>query len=199
MIDFEERLHAGNSTCIAAFAAGTQHVFQFGRLLSALQLPHVLFRDSATRWYQHGIKGIGDRQAVADYLRDLARRYRVKTAGVSSGAYAALLYGQLAGVEEIIAISPVTTGTATDDIDPKWHHRVAPAPHDPFTIDDLLPLFKGGCTSNIKAFVSDGPGTELDIHMARRLGVEPTLIPGYSHADLARNMRDTGLLATLLR
>lgn len=197
-IDFEEHLVPGD-ICIVAFAAGSQDVFQFGRVLRSLSLSHVLMRDSTRSWYQRGVAGIGDRGKVATYIRDLASHYYVKTAGVSSGAYAALLYGHLAGVDEIIAISALTTGTSVDDLDPQWHHRVAPDPVTHLQIDDLKKVLQVSSRPCVKAFVSDGDDTVLDAHMSRRLGVEPTLIAGHSHSSLARHMRDCGLLAELLK
>lgn len=199
-IDVEERfLESASSICIIAFASGNQREFNFGRVLANLRLPHVLIRDSATRWYQQGVAGLGNLATVVDYLCAIRRQFYLKTVGLSSGAYAALLYGQLAEADEIIAISPMT-GTETDDLDPQWHYRVKPDPDekDPPQIDDLRKFFVNGSRCKIKAFVSDGEGTELDAHMARRIGVNPILIPGYSHAGLAKGMRDCGLLARLL-
>lgn len=201
MSDIKENLFCGppgqqrepGDICIVAFAA-SQDVFQFGRLLERLELPHVLMRDSSLRWYQDGIAGIGDRAAVAAYLRDLAHGYHVKTIGASSGAYAALLYGKLAQIHEIIAISPVTTITEISDIPAHWHHRLAP--NHPFAIDDLKMVFADGTNPPVRAFVTDD---DLDVHMVRRLGIEPTLISGHQHSTLARHMRDCGLLATLLK
>ena len=63
---------------------------------------------------------------------------------------------------------------------------------------ELLPYFENGPYPTVKAFISDGPDTRLDRQMIERIGVKPTVIPGYSHGELARGMRDRGLLKELL-
>ena len=185
--------------CVVAFAGDSQQRFQWGNLLRRLDVSHVLLRDSETKWYQRGVRGAGWQSDVVRMISDYRGWYYVKTVGVSSGAYAALLYGQLAEVHEVIAVSPVT-GKEVDDLDPRWHDRVLPTPgvEDPSPIVDLRKIFRGGAKPHVRAYVSDGEGTEIDAHMSRRIGVEPTLIPGYSHSALARGMRDSGILDRLL-
>lgn len=189
--------------CVVSFASDSQQLFEFGMTLRSCNVAHVLFRDVRTKWYQHGVMGIGDRPAVVTYLQRLTHRYSyVKTLGISSGAYAALLYGQLAAVDEVIAISPVT-GKEVDDFDPKWHKYILPQPGipDPSPIDDLRQFFKEGLATRVSAFVSTGFGAEVDFQMVTRIGVpdkDITIIPGYEHSTLARHMRDTGLLQQVI-
>ena len=77
---------------------------------------------------------------------------------------------------------------APEEFDPVWHHRVRSH------LDlDLKPYFPHGPIPFTRAFVSDGDGAELDDTMARRIGIEHVrLIPGHSHAGLARAMREEG-------
>lgn len=198
-MDFQEHLCPG-PTCVLAFASGAGR-FEWGGFLGRLGVPHVLFRDTTDHWYLRGVIGLGDRYEVVVYIRRLIlERKRVVTLGLSSGSYAALLYGHLARAAEAIAISPITgKGTAVfDDFEPQWRHRIEHGPEHPEVLD-LKPLFKLWQLP-VRAFVSDGAGTELDRGMAERLGpgVEITRVPGYSHAGLAKALCIDGTLARLL-
>jgi pimeloyl-ACP methyl ester carboxylesterase len=198
MTGYEEHL-SDTQTCVVAFASGDGSTiipdvpnFEFGATLEKLGCSYVLMRCSnAEIWYEAGVEGIGDRTSVASYVALLAHRYRVITVGVSWGAYGALLYGQLGCVQEIIAISPITgTGAMIEpELEKRWHHRIA-ASHP----IDLKPLFMSRPrVARIRAFISDGDGTELDRMMAQRLGIKNiNLIPGHSHSGLAKHMRDSG-------
>lgn len=188
-MDFEEHLHGGRRV-VVAFAGGPQNVYQFGRLLARLGTPHVLMRDSTQKLHQHGVAGIGDFLQTATYIARLRRQYgMVTTVGVSSGSYSALLYGQMIGVDEVVAVSPLSTRTEVDDFDPRWHSQIV----DPNQADapDLRHFFRNGPIPHVRAYVSDGEATELDRQMATRIGItDITLVPGYSHSQLARGMRD---------
>ena len=204
MKNYEEHFYE-TPLCVVAFASdGGRSIipdvpdYEFGNYLATLGCSFVLMRDTPDRWYTQGIEGIGDNEAVAGYISDLTKRYKkVITTGVSFGAYGALMYGQMAPVDEIVAISPLTViGAAAEaELEPQWHHRIA---SDKSL--DLKPLFSGGPLTDVKIFVSDGEGTELDMWMAKRLGINPvTLIRGHSHGGLARYMRDNGFFADLFR
>jgi hypothetical protein len=203
--DFEEHWLAPDSDrLVVAFAGGPQNIYQFGASLRTLGVNHILMRDRTQKYHGHGVHGIGDRAAVVDYLRHWVETgHRVTTTGVSSGAYAALLYGQLVPVHEVIPISPLT-GRDLDDFDERWHAQI----YDPnqADMDDLRKYFLGGPIPRIRAFVSDGADSSdttcvLDRYMCHRIGVRDadiTLVPGYSHGDLARlGMRDRGIFREL--
>lgn len=196
MADYEEHLN-GSENIIVAFAGGAQTEFEFGSTLEALGVSYVLMRDRTGRCHGHGVTGLGDLFATLEYIRWLSMRNfnRVTTLGLSLGAYAALLYGQLAPVDRTIAISPVT-GRELDGFAPEWHHRLTGAGAE---MADLRQYFPNGPMPQTVAFVSDGSGTELDMQMAQRIGItDIRLIMGYSHADLARGLRDTGILQEVL-
>ncbi len=195
MIDFEEHLGASKRLVIA-FAGGPQNAYQWGGTLKRLGLSYVLIRDSTQHYNHHGIQGIGGRYDVIDYIRDLfGRSDTLTTIGVSSGAYPALLYGQLAQVDEVIAISALTSRQA-DGFNPADHHLIVDLANPDV---ELLHHFPNGPIPRVKAFISDGDGTRLDRQMIERIGVKDiTVVPGYSHADLARGMRDKGLIQELL-
>lgn len=196
MNDFEQHIWDAKRRLVIAFAGGPQNRYQFGKTLKDLDVSYVLMRDTTQQYHSHGVAGIGNRAKVIDYIRYFkGLGFYVVTTGVSSGAYAALLYGQLVPADEVIVISPLS-GRDTDDFELQYHHRI----HDPHTnLDDLRKYFQAGPVSKVRAFVSDGDGTDLDRQMVTRINVTNiTLIPGYAHKDLGYGMRDSGLLKELL-
>lgn len=210
-LDFSENL-IRSDLIVFAFASGgnefSQGVlhFEFGNLLRKLGVAHVLFRDSTDRWYQNGVSGISPSRiaGVVQYMHDKMRMYpHAICIGVSSGGYAALMYGQLtlrSVGDEIIVISPITgKGDAVKpDCDPQWWHRIEHGPEHP-PVPDLKLLFPNGPIPLTNAYVSNGPDTELDRRMAERIGIKNIhLIPGHSHAGLAKHMRDVGMLEKLI-
>jgi hypothetical protein len=196
--DVEEHLSDGPRV-VVAFASEDQLRFQWGRFLARIDVPHVLIRDSRRSWYQDGAAPYDSRSALASYIGHLTASGRlVTTLGLSAGAYAALLYGQLGACDRVIAISPVT-GTRAENFDLRWHHRFSPSVSDP-VVDDLARFFANGPIPYVTALVSDGPDCELDHHMAERIGIEDIrTVPGYDHGGLARGVRDDGTLEGLLR
>lgn len=202
--DFRPALHIPGDTVVVAFASGASR-FEWGNFLSRENIPHVLMRDTTDRWHQEGVKGIGDFEATRQYLVGLGLTYRrTVMLGLSSGSHAALLYGHVAFADRIVAISPTTgKGDAIKgDIPPEWWHRIEHGP-EYYPVRDLQPLYADeGAPGRVRAFISDGEGTELDRIMIERIGVTAsaiTLVPGHSHAGLARAVRDNGMLEAALR
>lgn len=195
MTDYEEYLfEQDHGRVIIAFAGGPMNVFQWHRTLTRLGRSHVLFRDARQVYYQLGIRGIGDVLETCTYLRTLRDRYELTTIGVSSGAFGALLYAQLVPAHKCIVFSAITTRVEhPEGIDPQWHHSIYDPAMPPST--ELLDDYKLGPKSRVTAYVSDGPGTHIDYPMIARLHPQQiVIVPGFSHGDLARGMRDKGLL-----
>jgi hypothetical protein len=194
LFDHEVHLKTLNGRLVVAFAGGTQNHFQFRNTLRDLGVSYILLRDSTQRYYWHGVMGIGNREAVCEFLRFYAKRYHTVAVGISSGSYAALLYGQLVPLEEVIAISPLS-GREVDDFAPEYHPQIT----DPNTdMADLRQFYQNGPRTQVRAYVSDGDGTEIDRQMAERIGVKDIIvIPGYAHKDLAVGMRDKGMFKEL--
>ena len=89
----------------------------FGRLkkleqASGQHLNKILVRDSANAWYHRRIAGLGGHvDETAQALGDLVRRIApgaVTTLGQSMGAYAAVMYGLLLDVQQIVAFGPLS-------------------------------------------------------------------------------------------
>lgn len=201
MKDYLANFGHESKTCVFAFASGDCTKFEWQGTLDRLEVDYILFRDHTDRWYTQGVAGIGILGIVVNYIRLVSFQYnRCFTLGLSKGAYAALKYGYLAKIKEIIAISPVTglSYETYSDFDPRWHHRLEHVRTD-YKIEDLKPLFRSHAHEPIvHAFISDGDGAELDYKMCTRIGVEPTLIPGYSHEALGAAVRDRGLVEEII-
>jgi pimeloyl-ACP methyl ester carboxylesterase len=202
LTDFEEH-RVGASICVVAFASGGGEFsggiphFEFGRFLDSLGIDYVLLRDSTDLTYQYGVTGLGDRKAVCAYLQAIAPQYnRLILMGLSVGALGALMYAQLARVGEVIVLSPFTSlGDNTAHV---FGPGFQPLTDEPLHID-LAPLYAGGPSQPIRAFLSDGDGTTEDRAMAERVGIRDlTLVPGAPHAGLGKLMRDNGMLRALI-
>lgn len=86
--------------------------YSFRKRTQGLAVNRLFIRDNFGLWYQAGLdevtSGIED---TAAYLRDFCRSGaydKITTVGVSSGGYAALLFGALVGAHAIHSVSPRT-------------------------------------------------------------------------------------------
>ena len=96
----------------------TRPAFDFyGRLrkleqASGQHLNKILVRDSGNAWYHRRIAGLGNHvDESAQALRELVLRIapsQVTTVGQSMGAYAAVMYGLLLEVQQIVAFGPLS-------------------------------------------------------------------------------------------
>jgi hypothetical protein len=96
----------------------TRPAFDFyGRLkkleqASGQHLNKILVRDSGNAWYHRRIAGLGGHvDETAQALRELVRSIapgKITTVGQSMGAYAAVMYGMLLDVQQIVAFGPLS-------------------------------------------------------------------------------------------
>jgi hypothetical protein len=189
-------------TCVVAFAsrnldeAGNVR-FDFQNLLDTLGVSYVLIRDPELYWYQHGVPGLGDILAIAEYVKGLTKRYkRVVTLGVSMGGYAALLFGYLAEVSEVIAISAQTmTGGQVVREFGTSHYFGEACIHGEF--HDIRNYEHD--RTKVTCYVTDGQCARYDLRYAQRLKfAKVEMVPGYTHAGLAKHLRDVGVLSSIL-
>lgn len=105
-----------NGVSVAAFA-GPAHAlgsvgnpFEFMRSLYDKGADTIFMRDRHCAWYQRGVVGVGPSTAsVVGFVKGLTGpNRRVVTLGNSMGGFAAILFGVLAGVDEVIAMAPQT-------------------------------------------------------------------------------------------
>lgn len=115
-----EDVHHPGETLVICFSGQAEKdvvpTFEFFEALHWLETDHrtrvnkFFMRDIANNWYHLGIPGIGDNvDEVAAFLRqriDLLKPRKVITLGNSMGGYAAILFGALLDVDQIIALCP---------------------------------------------------------------------------------------------
>lgn len=106
----------GSQNLVMAFGSKGQGIFSRRPELSGTLVNSgadcLFFRDFLQAWWFHGLLGISqDVPSTVAYLRGRIEGggyRRVVTTGTSMGAYAAILFGVLLGVERIVAFAPQT-------------------------------------------------------------------------------------------
>lgn len=111
--------------------AGLGDQFNFGKTLRELDVNAIYLRDMNHNWYLNGLEGIGNSvDEVKEFLSQKSKEYEapyVLSLGTSAGGFAALLYGSLLQVDEILAFSPQTFMNRWNCIrylDHRWLDRV---------------------------------------------------------------------------
>ncbi len=186
--------------------------FEFFRATGAIPVKRLFVRDLRQAWYHRGIPGGGSNVSdVADSLDRLMAQHevdRIVTAGNSSGAYAALLFGTLLGADDVLCFAPQTvleldilaamddhrwdeqlTGlAATGGLDARW--------------TDLRRVLPRVRRADIRYEVYFDQSYDPDRLHAERLeqleGVQLRAYDGGAHG-IARQMRETGELEQVLR
>jgi hypothetical protein len=179
--------------------------FEFLQSTGALKCSRVFLRDFSQSWYQLGLPGVGENvDIVCDYIKKIIYTKspsEIYFIGNSMGGYAALLFGALMGVGNVIAFSPQTF------IDPlnrskfkdhRWQSQLADlyANNDDSKYYDLRVVFSKISTPiNVNLHVA--AGNKLDMihvdHISDFRGVK-TIFHEFSGHHLVRHLRDRGLL-----
>jgi hypothetical protein len=88
---------------------------EFHASLKGRDVPGYFIKDFRQSWYQEGLLGLSsDVAGTEEVLRALIARHAPKhlvTLGISSGGYAAILFGALLGADRVLAFSPQTEVT----------------------------------------------------------------------------------------
>jgi pimeloyl-ACP methyl ester carboxylesterase len=107
-------------------------VFEFFKMLSGFPVKKLFLRDVRQAWYQDGVPGFGNTvDEIATHLKDQIAQQgsnRVVMIGNSAGGFAALLFGCLLEVDEIITFSPQTFINQTQRLlhaDFRWRPQIA--------------------------------------------------------------------------
>ncbi len=174
---------------VFVFVFGSDHFprFEWGNFLTSLNASHALFRDSFEHWWNDGVHGLGDQNALIEYMKSKKRDYHTTmTLGTSKGSWAALKFGKLAEVDKVIAISPFTgCGEQVYQDFPPDCWKYLEHDHGVIPIDDLKPLYAADPIPHVHVYLTDGEGpnpTIVDRTMAERVRAhEITLIPGHTH------------------
>lgn len=192
-----------SSTCIVGFASmgedcgGGIPPFEWARTFADLGCATVLMRDRHLCWFQRGVEGVGDIDAVASYVRGLRHGYeRVITVGISMGGYAALLFGALGEATDIIAMSPQTVLHDDDRWDGHWQKYVAPICKY-VSLRRVMEDYQG----RARIFVgSADKHTDRDmIHAGQVKAESVTIIRSVDHSGVGPWLRDTGFFQELVR
>lgn len=111
------RIH-GNENCIVCFGGNASRLggippFEFFNYLSQTynnSYDMIFYIDPDQWWYQKGIRGIADNiPDTASYIKKKIMGYKhVIFMGVSAGGYAAILFGSILNVSNVIAFIPQT-------------------------------------------------------------------------------------------
>lgn len=174
----------------------------------------IAVRDTANFWYQHGVTGLGrDVDEVAASLRGLITDLRpasIHMVGQSMGGYAAILFGALLGVDQVLAFGPLSylrDDWARRDGDARWIGVMESLRrHPPARIYDDLPALL--TTRPVPVRIILGTGAEADgsvnsdaIHARRFSGLAGVTIKCEEHAPHAvvQWLIDTAQLDDLLR
>ena len=111
----EVRVDPDSSLLLVAFSglrpAQGDH-YDFRRTSDAIAASRILVRDHERCWYHRGVRGVGaSPESVMSYLTQMIssiKPSRIVLTGASAGGYAAILFGELLGVNEVHAFAPQT-------------------------------------------------------------------------------------------
>lgn len=203
---------------LVAFGGMAGHMgmppFEFFRISQALDARKAYVRDLGRAWYHLGVPDLGtDIDAVAEALRGLVAdsgAERVVFAGNSAGGFAALLFGAMLGVDEVMAFSPQTllrVPELEEVGDMRWSGMIRKAAGQRGgALDeryvDLVPVLREQPPRDGTRFQVHYCQTfDLDAFHAERLP-EDIGIELHGHVrgghGVIRTLRNTGLLATML-
>lgn len=187
-------------------------VFEFMSLVEAEDpaAKRVFLRDLHQVWYQRGVDGTGDTvPQVADWLRALTRRSgakRVVMLGASAGGFAAILFGALAGADEVHAFGPQTfldRPRRARYRDFRFAPQIKALRADPAAdrrFFDVRPSLETS-PDPPRVVIHFSSGDRLDVRHARRLERLPTVelrpYPFDEH-NVVGTLRDRGELPRLL-
>ena len=180
--------------------------FEFFGLTEGLDVDRIFIRDLDRGYYHRGVAGVGRSPSrIAAAMRPLIEHAdRVITVGVSAGGYAALLFGSLLDVDQVVAISPGSCLRLLPRIarrDRRWWRDIERARRGSIQREML----------DLKPYLAAHPVRHAEIHYATdnrldrwhacrlRSDVVRTIAhPGSSHL-LAKELRDAGDLFHLLQ
>ncbi|MGI9252177.1 MAG: hypothetical protein ACR2J8_00385 [Thermomicrobiales bacterium] len=184
-------------------------VYEFFRVTDGYPVKRLFLRDPRHSWYLRGLPGVGDDAksilvGLDDAIRQSGAR-RVVMAGASAGGFAALHFGSLLGVQQVLAFSPQTfidarrRAAAGDD---RWAPQIdvlhaALGSENPQY--DVLPNITAASGIRFSVHVSDDDPLDL-VHSARLEGlpgVATVVHPGGGHR-LVKFLRDSGALRDIL-
>lgn len=150
MINLLRKYDGDYSLLLICFSGRRSGEFEWVNITEGLKAKKLFLRDMKDHWYLFGLDGntLGPDNLVS-FLKEeikLSKTSKVITIGASMGAYAAILYGCLLNVNDILAISPMsnleTRKDAMDDVLP----RSLPG-YDTGLLMDIVPIVQNNMTT----------------------------------------------------
>lgn len=202
------REQAGCDTLFVLFAGlgvgRSPPTFVFRRFLAGYaHIDKLFLRDLTASWYLRGLSGVSDGvEGTVAYLGQQTSGYRRTVfLGTSAGAMAAILYGELIGVDKVLAFAPTTVvgeRKLTELQDHRWERRLANLRRELagsryLDLANLNPL-------RVPVDIYFPASSALDqAHAGRVTGAAVRHLPqpGDSHL-IALQMRDSGLLRLVI-
>lgn len=192
--------------------AGDPTLFEFGRLTRDVPSQRCLLRDHQRAWYHHGVRGAGDDLASVERLLrrvvDEAQPERIVMVGVSTGGYAAMLFGHRVGADVVHAFSPQTF---LDPVlrrrhrEPRWSVEtaalMASGRHDPRALDLATTLKTPPADRVPTIHLWYCPSEQPDaVHATHVVDVPTVTLHCVPHGDrlLVKWLRDEGHLIPIL-
>lgn len=185
----------GNVDTLIVSFAGHDHMFgQIPRFIFVnffeKHFPTIdrhFYIDTHTCSYHKGIPGISNTiDETATYLKEKIKPYKqVIFLGISSGGYAAILFGSLLGVSKVLAFIPQTIRYVNRNVDEKYR--------------DILPYFNHSTQYHLYADI--GIKKEGDMHHAshcERFAIADNVKVIKKQKVDVRTMRDSGELYEIL-
>lgn len=200
----EYRNHGTLLVLFAGLGVGrSPPAFIFRKFLAEYPADKLFLRDLSLSWYLQGIPGVsGDVPSTVEFLRQRIRGYRCTVfIGCSAGATAAILYGQLLGVDKVLAFAPQTILSERkprEFQDRRWERRLARLRAELGQPGLLDVAALGALTVPVDVYYPEG--VDFDRRHAEALagpGVSHFPQPGDSHL-VALTMRDQGLLGPII-
>lgn len=186
--------------------ADGKSAFDFVGVTANLPATKVFFRDPNMLWYQLGLDGVGKTvPEIVAYVKNLRAKEqskRVVMIGNSGGGFAAILFGTLAGADEIHAFNPPTKLLV--EADTSYPEQLAIL-HKRTGLDnpyiDLRKILLGNPNANPRIYVHYSRGDKKDRKQARYLkdihNVQLLQYPFVSH-HLARYLAKRGALSKMM-
>jgi hypothetical protein len=181
--------------------------FSLRGTLAGLAVKKLYLRDLDKAWFLRGLRGVtSDVEETTEFLRTemaASRASRMILTGYSLGGFAALLYGTMAGADEVRAISPqtfISFWRRWRSGDHRWRRYVLPL-HFSATrrFHDLRPWL-ARCPSQTKLHVHFARDSRLDVTHAQHVRDLPQ-IAVHEHTEgshrLVTVMRESGELRAI--
>lgn len=204
-IKFEKSTESESETLIVTFCSlsGTYKeppVFEFTNFLRKVSYnsDRLFFIDYTRSWYQYGVSDVSENiQDFINYLRDFIKGYKyVVFMGISSGGYAAILFGSILNVDTVIGLVPQTL--LKDEVCMNTYDSKYTSEHPYKDLKEVInhqTKYVLVCADNIEG-TDDIHGNGHCLRLGKTDNIEIKMI--YWETDILIRYRDEGLLKEII-